>query len=69
MVRTLRLLDFRCFAGLAIELPAAGGVFTGENAQGKTSILEALCVLARLHSPRARRMATMTRIAELLKKD
>ena len=62
MVRTLRLLDFRCFAGLAIELPAAGGVFTGENAQGKTSILEALCVLARLHSPRARRMTTMTRI-------
>lgn len=62
MVRTLRLLDFRCFAGLAIELPAAGGVFTGENAQGKTSILEALCVLARLHSARARRMATMTRI-------
>jgi DNA replication and repair protein RecF len=62
VVRTLRLLDFRCFAGLAIELPAAGGVFTGENAQGKTSILEALCVLARLHSPRARRMTTMTRI-------
>jgi DNA replication and repair protein RecF len=62
VVRTLRLLDFRCFAELDLELPAAGGVFTGENAQGKTSILEALCVLVRLHSPRARRMGTMTRI-------
>lgn len=62
MVRTLRLLDFRCFSGLDLELPAAGGVFTGENAQGKTSILEALCVLTRLHSPRTRRMATMARV-------
>lgn len=62
MVRTLRLLDFRCFSGLSLELPAAGGVFLGENAQGKTSILEALCVLTRLHSPRTRRMATMCRL-------
>lgn len=62
MVRSLRLQNFRCFDGLSIELPASGGVFLGENAQGKTSILEALCVLTRLHSPRTRRMATMARI-------
>lgn len=62
MVRTLRLQDFRCFPALSLELPAAGAVFLGENAQGKTSILEALCVLTRLHSPRARRMTTLARI-------
>ncbi len=33
----------------------------GDNAQGKTSILEALCVLVRLHSPRTRRLATLVR--------
>jgi DNA replication and repair protein RecF len=61
MVRSLRLLDFRCFAGLSLELPEAGGVFVGDNAQGKTSILEALCVLTRLHSPRSHRMGTLIR--------
>ncbi len=32
----------------------AGQVFVGENAQGKTSLLEAICLLLRLQSPRAR---------------
>ena len=62
MVRNLRLLDFRCFSGLSIELPPAGGMFIGENAQGKTSILEAICVLTRLQSPRTRRMATLAKL-------
>jgi DNA replication and repair protein RecF len=62
VVRNLRLLDFRCFSGLSIELPPAGGMFLGENAQGKTSILEAICVLNRLQSPRTRRMATLAKL-------
>jgi hypothetical protein len=41
---------------------AAGVILTGDNAQGKTSILEALCVLVRLHSPRTHRMGTLARI-------
>ena len=62
MLLTLRAVDFRCFSGLSLEIPAAGAVFTGDNAQGKTSILEAVCVLVRLHSPRTRRMPALTRM-------
>ena len=61
MLRSLRLLDFRCFGALELEVPAAGAILTGDNAQGKTSILEALCVLVRLHSPRTHRMGTLVR--------
>lgn len=59
MIRSLRLLDFRCFNALDIEVPPAGAILTGDNAQGKTSILEALCVLVRLHSPRTHRMTSL----------
>lgn len=62
VLRSLRLLDFRCFESLAIEVPATGVVLTGDNAQGKTSVLEAICVLVRLQSPRAKRMSTLGRI-------
>jgi DNA replication and repair protein RecF len=61
MLRSLRLLDFRCFPALDLEVPPAGAILTGDNAQGKTSILEAICVLVRLHSPRTRRMASLAR--------
>lgn len=62
MLTSLRLLDFRCFESLAIEVPAAGAVLVGDNAQGKTSVLEAICVLVRLQSPRAKRMSTLNRV-------
>ena len=55
-------MDFRCFASLDLEVPAEGAILTGDNAQGKTSILEALCVLVRLHSPRTHRLATVARV-------
>jgi DNA replication and repair protein RecF len=55
-------MDFRCFGSLDLEVPAAGALLVGDNAQGKTSILEALCVLIRLHSPRSHRMAALIRI-------
>ncbi|MGL4400416.1 MAG: DNA replication/repair protein RecF [Luteolibacter sp.] len=61
MLRSLRLMDFRCFPSLDLEVPAAGAILTGDNAQGKTSILEALCVLVRLHSPRTHRMTALGR--------
>jgi DNA replication and repair protein RecF len=48
----LRLRDFRCFDALEFS-PGRGRTFiSGANAQGKTSILEALCILLRLQSPR-----------------
>jgi DNA replication and repair protein RecF len=62
VIRTLRAVDFRCFASLALEIPAGGAIFTGDNAQGKTSILEAVCVLVRLHSPRTRKMPALGRM-------
>ena len=55
-------MDFRCFASLDLDVPAEGAILTGDNAQGKTSILEALCVLVRLHSPRTHRLATIARV-------
>lgn len=55
-------MDFRCFTAMDLEVPSAGAILIGNNAQGKTSILEAICVLVRLHSPRTHRMATLARI-------
>lgn len=55
-------MDFRCFAALDLEVPASGAMLHGDNAQGKTSILEAICVLVRLHSPRTHRLASLARM-------
>jgi DNA replication and repair protein RecF len=63
VIQTLRAVDFRCFSSLSLEVPAAGGVFTGDNAQGKTSILEAVCMLVRLQSPRTRKPPALARMA------
>jgi len=49
---SLRLRDFRCYASLQCPLTSGITIFTGSNAQGKTSLLEAACVLLRLQSPR-----------------
>ena len=52
MLSSLRLRDFRCFQALSCPLEGPLTLFTGDNAQGKTSLLEAVCVLLRLQSPR-----------------
>lgn len=59
MISNLRLMNFRCFDALSVEFPPEGAVIVGANAQGKTSILEAVCVLVRLHSPRSLRLGKM----------
>ena len=61
MIRSLRLVDFRCFEALNLSSLPDQAIFVGENAQGKTSLLEAVCVLVRLHSPRTHRMGQMQR--------
>ncbi|MGJ8672367.1 DNA replication/repair protein RecF [Rubritalea sp.] len=61
MLTTLRLIDFRCFENLSLEFSECGGIFVGDNAQGKTSILEAICALVRLQSPRAKTMRPLVR--------
>ena len=57
-------MDFRCFESLDLEAPEAGAILTGDNAQGKTSILEAICMLVRLQSPRSHRLATLARFGK-----
>ena len=52
MITEIRLRHFRCFDALDFHPGPARTCIVGQNAQGKTSILEAVCVLLRLQSPR-----------------
>lgn len=58
---SLRLQDFRCYHSLRCPLTEGVTLFTGDNAQGKTSLLEAVCVLLRLQSPRCQGTKELTR--------
>jgi DNA replication and repair protein RecF len=53
----LKLRHFRCFAAREVEFAPGLNCIVGPNAQGKTSLLEAACVLLRLASPRITRLA------------
>ncbi|MEI8342432.1 MAG: DNA replication/repair protein RecF [Verrucomicrobiota bacterium] len=57
----LKLRDFRCFEALECEFAPGMNVIVGPNAQGKTSLLEAVCVLLRLQSPRVTTLARAIR--------
>ena len=46
-----------------MEAPPEGVILIGDNAQGKTSLLEAVCTLVRLHSPRSNRFNTLTKFS------
>ncbi|GAB4173022.1 MAG: DNA replication/repair protein RecF [Terrimicrobiaceae bacterium] len=61
MLHRLRLCDFRLFADLDLRPDPSVTFIVGGNAQGKTSILEAVCVLLRLQSPRTASPAECTR--------
>ncbi len=63
MLNSLRLQNFRCFPALSLEAPPEGAILVGDNAQGKTSVLEAICMLVRLHSPRTSRFNTLTKFS------
>lgn len=52
VITEIRLRRFRCFDALDFKPGPARSCIVGQNAQGKTSILEAVCVLLRLQSPR-----------------
>ncbi len=53
MLTSLRVCDFRCFPALSLRFSPEANYFLGPNAIGKTSLLEAVCTLLRLQSPRA----------------
>lgn len=52
----IKLRHFRCFAAREAEFGPGLNLIVGPNAQGKTSLLEAACVLLRLQSPRVARL-------------
>jgi len=59
IVNELVVQNFRCFELQRWQFAPAGALISGANARGKTSILEALCVLLRLATPRSNRPATL----------
>ncbi|MEP6685811.1 MAG: DNA replication and repair protein RecF, partial [Verrucomicrobiota bacterium] len=64
MLTDLQMRNFRCFESLALELEPGVNFFVGENGQGKTSILEAACVLLRLQSQRSSSLAPLIKLGE-----
>jgi DNA replication and repair protein RecF len=64
MLTDLQLRNFRCFESLGIELFPGFNFFIGRNGLGKTSILEAACVLLRLQSQRSSTLAPIARFGE-----
>jgi DNA replication and repair protein RecF len=52
LVRRLTLDNFRNYRRLELDLPAGLLLFLGENAQGKTNLLEAVHLLSTIRSPR-----------------
>ncbi len=62
MLTELQLRNFRCFEALRVEFAPGFNFFVGENGQGKTSILEAACVLVRLQSQRSSSLGPLIRI-------
>ncbi len=64
MLDELWLRDFRCFANTKIELGAGSNLFLGANGEGKTTILEATCVLLRLQSQRSSSLAPLVQLGK-----
>jgi DNA replication and repair protein RecF len=57
----LRLFNFRNYAELDLQLGPGLNVFVGENAQGKTNLLEAVATLLLTRSPRTSNTAELLR--------
>ena len=61
----LLLTDYRNIERVEIDLPQRVGVFVGENAQGKSNILEAIYMLATIRAARAEQDVQVIRRAAL----
>lgn len=51
-LRRIQLTEFRSYHSLDLTIPAAGLIAVGQNAAGKSSLLEAVRMLSTLRSPR-----------------
>ena len=56
MLRSIKVRHFRCFDAFEAEFEPGLNLIVGPNAHGKTSLLEAACILLRLASPRISRL-------------
>ncbi|MDB6140927.1 MAG: replication and repair protein RecF [Verrucomicrobiaceae bacterium] len=61
MLERIETRDFRCFTQASVNLHPDTTLLVGRNAQGKTSLLEAVCVLMRLQSPRTAKRTDLIR--------
>jgi DNA replication and repair protein RecF len=64
MLRDLQLRNFRCFPERAVEFAEGFNFVIGANGRGKTTLLEAACVLVRLQSQRTTTLAPAIRAGE-----
>lgn len=64
MLTDLSVWNFRCFAQARLALDPETTILIGENGQGKTSLIEAACVLLRLQSPRTSSRSDFIRFGE-----
>src|SRR5438552_18862653 len=62
MFANLQLPNFLCFEAVSLRFNPGFNFFVGENGEGKTSILEAVCILLRLQSQRTSSLAQVVRV-------
>jgi DNA replication and repair protein RecF len=61
MLTRIKLGQFRCFEALEADFHPRTNLILGANAVGKTSLLEAACILLRLQSARTHRLPEVIR--------
>ena len=64
IVKSLELMNFRNYERLSIDFDPSTNIIYGDNAQGKTNILEAICVSGTSRSHRGSRDKEMIRFGE-----